>query len=73
VVKSSYRLIPLISSGMAGASWLSESARRSMGEGIERPDGNRELRRSLEVERDLSKVGEGRVEVITLIEGVGSA
>jgi hypothetical protein len=58
---------------MAGASWLSESARGSMGEGIERPDGNRELRRSLETEKDLSKVGEGRVEVITLIEGVGSA
>ena len=66
-------MIPLISSEMAGASWLSESASGSMGEGIERPDGRRELRRSLETERDLSKAGEGRGEVITLIEEVGSA
>lgn len=41
--------------------------------GIERPDGLLELRRSRETERDLSKAGERRGEVITLIEGVGSA
>lgn len=57
---------------MAGASWLSESACGSMG-GIERPDGLRELRRSRETKRDLSKAGERRGEVITLIEEVGSA
>lgn len=73
MVKSSYRLIPLISSGMAGASWLSESPRRSTGEGTERLGGIRGLRRSLETERDLLKVVEGRVEVITLVEEVGSA
>lgn len=44
-----------------------------MGEGIKRPDGLRELRRSREAERDLSKVGERRGEVITLIEEVESA
>lgn len=66
-------MIPLISSEMAGASWLSESACGSLVEGIERPDGLRELRRSREAEKDLSKAGERRGEVITLIEGVGSA
>lgn len=58
---------------MAGASWLSESVCGSMEEGIERPDGSRELRRSRETERGLSKAGERCGEVITLIEEVGSA
>lgn len=51
---------------------MSESACGSVG-GIERPEGLRELRRSRETERDLSKAGDRRGEVITLIEEVGSA
>lgn len=73
VVKSSYRLISLISSVMVGTSWSLGAGCRSIGEGMERPDGLRELRRSVETGSDREKVEEERVEVITYVEELRSA